>query len=374
VTGRHPVSLRVPLFFFVSLEGDVAIGQPSPYSKLQMINVSRFCDSAANLHSFRLAIPLLIVLLSPVIVCSQENDSFPKKTGALPLSAQHPMDELKPTAEFPITGQPDWLAVTDDALWVSSSNVNHVVRMDAKSNTPGATITVKKPCSGLAVDFGSLWIPSCGDHKLFRADVKSGAIQATVAVGPADSEGGITTGAGSVWLVSSGDSELDRIDPSTNSVKARIQLPKGSFNPIFAGDSVWIASNQGNTLIRVNPSTNEVVSSTPIGPKPRFLTVGEGSIWVLNQGDGTISRVDASTGKLLATIPAGIPGLGGEIAYGGGSVWATVFGYPITRIDPAQNKVVEQWVGKGGDSIRYAHGSVWLTFLMGSKVWRIDLP
>jgi YVTN family beta-propeller protein len=102
--------------------------------------------------------------------------------------------------------------------------------------------------------------------------------------------------------------------------------------------------------------------------------VGEGSVWVLNQGDGTVSRVDTKTGKLLATIPAGIPGLGGEIAYGGGSVWATVFGYPITRIDPARNEVVQQWVGKGGDSIRYAHGSVWLTFLTGAKVWRLKVP
>jgi len=336
--------------------------------------LSQFCGSRAKLNFRRLAFTIAFVSVSPLFLWSQGNDDFPKKTGVLEQGMQHPIDELKPIAILQIEGKPDWLAVTEDALWVSSSDVNHVVRMDAKSNTVGPKISVKKPCSGLAVDFGSLWIPSCGDHKLIRADAKSGVIQATVGVGPADSEGGITTGAGSVWLVSTASSELDRIDPSSNTVVARIQLAKGSFNPVFAGDSVWVASNQGNALIRVNPSTNAVVSSTPIGPQPRFLTVGEGSVWVLNQGDGTISRVDASTGKLLATIPAGIPGLGGEIAYGGGSVWATVFGYPITRIDPARNKVVQQWVGTGGDSIRYAHGSIWLTFLMGAKVWRINIP
>jgi streptogramin lyase len=284
------------------------------------------------------------------------------------------MTDLKPVAVLPVQGHPDWLAVTDSGLWISSSNVNHVVRLDANTNRPETIITIKKPCSGLVADFGSLWIPSCGDHKLFRADVHTGAIQATVAVGPADSEGGITTGAGSVWLVSSTSSELDRVDQASNKVVARIQLPKGSTNPIFAGDSIWVACNAGNALIRVSPITNAVVSSTLIGPKPRFLTVGAGSVWVLNQGDGSISRVDSSTGKLLATIPAGIPGLGGEIAYGGGSVWATVFGYPITRVDPGLNKVVDQWVGEGGDSIRFAHGSLWLTFLTGEKVWRINIP
>jgi virginiamycin B lyase len=324
-------------------------------------------------NAVALALTMLILVTASICV-AQANDGFPKKTGALEPGVQRPMSELTPDAEFPVSGHPDWMAVTENALWVTSSSANHVVRLDTATNKPGTIITLQKPCSGLAIGFGSLWIPSCGSHNLARADAVTGVIQATIPASPADSEGGITTGAGSVWLVTSSSSELDRIDPATNAVLARIQLPKGSFNPIYAGDSVWVASNEGNALVRVDPATDTVTGSTPIGPKPRFLTVGEGSVWVLNQGDGTVSRVDATTGKLLATIPAGIPGLGGEIAYGGGSVWATVFGYPITRIDPAKNKVVQQWVGKGGDSIRYAHGSVWLTFLADAKVWRLKVP
>jgi virginiamycin B lyase len=330
-------------------------------------------DGSSSWRAWTVVFTVSATLL-PVVAAAQGGDGFPKKTGVLQPGIQRAMTELKPDAEFPVSGHPDWMAVTEDAIWVASSNVNHVVRLDAMTNKPDAVITVPKPCSGLAVGFGSLWIPSCGDHALLRADVRTGAIQATVAAGPADSEGGIATGAGSVWLVTSGSSELDRIDAASNAVVARIQLPKGSYNPVFANGSVWVASNEGGALVRVDPATNKVVGSTPIGPKPRFLTVGEGSVWVLNQGDGTISRVDAETGKLQATIAAGIPGEGGEIAYGGGSVWATVFGFPITRIDPASNKVVQQWSGKGGDSIRYAHGSVWLTFLMGAKVWRLSVP
>ena len=328
-------------------------------------------------HRARVIWPVVLTIFAIVLsvaVVAQTEDGFPKKTGVVEPGIQHPMTELKPDAEFPVAGHPDWLGVTDDGVWVASSNVNHVVRLDAKTNKPDIVITVEKPCSGLAVDFGSLWIPSCGAHTLLRADAHTGAIQATIAASPADSEGGIATGAGSVWLVTSASSELDRIDAASNAVVAKIQLPKGSFNPIFAGDSVWVACNECAGLVRVDPATNKVVGITKIGPKPRFLTVGEGSVWVLNQGDGTVSRVDTATGKLLATIPAGIPGLGGEIAYGGGSVWATVFGFPITRIDPVTNKVVQQWAGKGGDSIRYAHGSIWLTFLTGAKVWRLPAP
>ena len=190
------------------------------------------------------------VLLSMAITAAcaaQNNDGFPKKTGVTEPGVQREMSELKPEVEFAVSGHPDWLAVTDDAVWVTSSSANHVVRLDAKTNKPDTIITLEKPCSGLAIGFGSLWIPSCGSHNLARADARTGAIQATIAANPADSEGGITTGAGSVWLVTSATSELDRIDPATNAVAAKIQLPKGSFNPIFAGDSVWVASNEGNS-------------------------------------------------------------------------------------------------------------------------------
>jgi streptogramin lyase len=335
--------------------------------------LKRFLRTGLGASLFFLALAAYVCLYAGQTLAQTES-AGPKKTGVLTPGVQHPMSELSPEAVFPVAGHPDWMAVTEDAVWVTSSSANHVVRLDATTNKPAEIITVAKPCSGLATGFGSLWIPSCGDHTLIRADVRTGAIQATIGAGPADSEGGIATGAGSVWLVTSAASELDRIDPGTNKVVAKIAIPKGSFNPIFAGNSIWVASNAGNSLVRVDPATNQVTGATAIGPKPRFLTVGEGSIWVLNQGDGSVSRVDEATGKLEATIHAGIPGEGGEIAFGGGSVWATVFGFPITRIDPGSNKVTRQWVGAGGDSIRCAHDSIWLSFLTGAKVWRIKIP
>ena len=52
-------------------------------------------------------------------------------------------------ATFAARGRPDWMAVTKDAVWVASSSVNHVVRLDAKTNQPGTIVTVAKPCAGL---------------------------------------------------------------------------------------------------------------------------------------------------------------------------------------------------------------------------------
>jgi hypothetical protein len=74
----------------------------------------------------------------------------------------------------------------------------------------------------------------------------------------------------------------------------------------------------------------------------------------------------------VATIDVGVPGSGGDIAVGEGSVWVTSFEFPISRIDPSTNQVVQQFYGKGGDAIRVGLGSVWLSNLEAGNVWRLD--
>jgi streptogramin lyase len=280
------------------------------------------------------------------------------------------MDELKKDAVFPVEGSPDWSVVTKDSVWVSSARANHVVQLLAASNTVGLTADIPKPCSGLAEGFGSLWIPSCGTHELDRVNPATAKIIASIPADAANSEGGIATGAGSVWFVVK-PSKLLRIDPAINTVSASVELPEGSENPIFADGFVWVASIGQSQLLKVDPKTNTIVATIPVGPKPRFLTVGEGSVWTLNQGDGTVSRIEMKSGKLVATIACGIPGAGGEISYSDGSVWATMFDFPITQIDVKTNKVVNQWGGPGGDGIRAGLGSVWLSNGRLATVWRL---
>ena len=82
--------------------------------------------------------------------------------------------------------------------------------------------------------------------------------------------------------------------------------------------------------------------------------------------------MDPKTNKVVATIRRGDPGRGGEISAGEGSVWATSFEFPITRIDPATNTVAQQFFGPGGDAIRAGRGSVWLSNLRQGNVWRLD--
>jgi virginiamycin B lyase len=282
------------------------------------------------------------------------------------------MNELRPQSTFTVKGHPDWMAVASDSVWVASSADNLVTQLKAADNHIGATVGVRQPCSGLAIGFGSLWIPSCGEHTLVRADLTTGKIQATIPLGPANSEGGITVGAGSVWLMTNASGVLSRIDPTSNAVIATISTPSGSFCPLFADGFVWITSTENNVLSKVDPGTNKTILQIPVGKKPRFLTHGADSIWTLNQGDGTITRVSTKTNIRLTDIAANIPGPGGEITFGFGSVWATIAKKPITRIDAATSIITSQWVGAGGDSIRTGFGSIWLTDYDDGKIWRLS--
>ena len=296
----------------------------------------------------------------------------PKRPGVTTPGIRIPITKLKPEAVYAVPGAPDWMAV-DKEVWVSNSPKGTVARLDPKSNAVMAMIPVgKEPCSGLATGFGSVWVPNCGDSTVTRLALEDGKMQATFPMTIADSEGGITIGAGSVWMLTDAKGTLARIDPATNKMVAEIYVAPGSFAVAFGENAVWVTSSEKNVLTRVNAQNHVIEATIPVGPKPRFLTVGEGSVWTLNQGDGSISRVDMKTNKVVATIEAGVPGGGGEISAGEGSVWVTTFEYPITRIDPGTNKVAQQFYGEGGDSIRAALGWIWLTNIRAGTIWRID--
>jgi len=307
----------------------------------------------------------------------QPNDvkpSTPARPGVSAPVVRREMSALKPIAVFPVEGSPDWQVVTDDAVWVTSAKTNTVHRLDAKTNKVVATIEVgKKPCSGLAAGFGSIWVPNCTDQTISRIDMMTNAVTATVDVGPAESEGGIAASADSVWILSDRKGLLSRIDPATNRAVAEIQMPNGSVVCVVGEDgAIWVVSPDESVVVRVDPKTNLVTDRIEVGPQPRFATVGDGSIWTLNQGDGSVSRIDIRTRKPITDIQLGIPGPGGEIAYGEGYVWVTIMQVPLTQIDPGTNKVVRQWFGEGGDAVRVGHGSLWLSNGRQQNVWRVD--
>jgi virginiamycin B lyase len=286
---------------------------------------------------------------------------------------QGPVTSLKIAAKFKVGKHPDWILVSGDSVWFATSKPNTLQRINALTNKVISKLDLPgEACSGLAFGFDSVWVPICAKQPaLVRVDSLNNRIIANLPFGPPSAEGGITVSHDSVWIVTDENGTLARINPKTNTIQQEISIPPGSFNPLFSEDTVWITGVDRSVLTAVDAETGQVLDSIAVGPNPRFLTAGGDSIWTLNQGDGSLTRVDVRSKKVIATITLGIPGPGGDICYSADSVWASVFDVPLSQIDIKTNKLLRQWVGRGGDSLRFGQGSLWLTDSHHGLVWRI---
>jgi hypothetical protein len=346
------------------------------------------------------------------------------KPGIKTPGVQIPFANLKADAELPLA--PKWIVFSDTVL--IPNRAGGVERLDAKTNKLVDPVAgVSNLCGGAVAAFSSLWIPNCEDHALVRLDAKIAADPKAppprngrggrspaengkndaknddkkADAKPADAkpdtkEGGrggppklaepvkINTGLGSavpalaanadsVWILSDDKTTLSRVDPDQNKIVSELRLPGGCNTITFGETALWVTCPSENRVLRINPETTLVEKRIEVSPEPSALVIGESSVWVLCLKEGKIERIDPKTNKVAKTIETGVPGskLGG-IAYGQASIWVTLAGFPISRVDPVTEKVVQQFAGAGGGAIHFGQGSVWLTNLNEGTLWRLD--
>jgi streptogramin lyase len=155
-------------------------------------------------------------------------------------------------------------------------------------------------------------------------------------------------------------------------VVAELRLPAGCNSLTFGESALWVTCPSEDRVLRVDPQTNLVDKRIEVSVQPQALAIGENSVWVLCLKDGKVDRIDPKTFKVTKTIALEVLGAEGNLAVGQGSVWVTMTGFPITRIDPATDKVVQQFYGDGGGAVFFGLNSVWLSNLKEKTLWRMD--
>jgi virginiamycin B lyase len=281
---------------------------------------------------------------------------------------QIPFASLKPEAEFATTAE--WLAFTDAPL---VGDRKSLFRIDAKKNELGAAVaSLNDPCGGMVSAFSSLWIPTCGDRTITRIDPKTWKVTATVSSGTGTAKAAIAATADSVWILSDNKTTLSRIDPEQNGVVAELRLDAGCNTVTFGEAALWVTCPGANRVVRVDAEKNLVDKRIEVSGQPQSLAIGESSVWVYCKKEGKVDRIDPKTNKVTKSIELGVSGVDGAIAVGQGSVWASLAGFPLVRIDPVTEKVVQQFWGPGGGAIYVGQNSIWLANLPEGKVWRVD--
>jgi streptogramin lyase len=317
-------------------------------------------------------------LLAIAVSCGFAGDKKDVKRAPLPAAGiktpgvRIAYTELKSEAELEAPAPPAWMAVADSILLPAKDGFARVDPKAKESKLGEAIGGLKQPCGGVVNAFNSLWVANCGDGTLARLDPRTFKVTKTLATGAGSARAGIAATADSVWMITDTRGTLSRIDPVQNEVVAEFRVYPDCNTLAFGETALWLTCPAEDRVLRIDPQTNLVDKSIEVSAGPTALSFGENSVWVLCGKDGKIDRIDPKTNKVTKTIELGAPAAGGAMAFGEGSLWVSMAGFPITRIDPQGEKVMQQFYGEGGGYLLTTQNTIWLANPATNKVVRLD--
>jgi len=273
----------------------------------------------------------------------------------------------------------DWVQVVDGHAWTTLGS-GVIQQLDGRTGKELTGVKVVGPtCTAMDVAHGALWMGICSSpSRLLRIDPTTGTVVARIPL-PGfviAEEGSVASGEGAVWVVGSApDRQLWRIDPRTNRVVSKTHLPETVVAARAGLSGLWLTDPSRGVLLRLDPRTQKTVATVNVGAGARFFAVDEGAVWVQNNLDGTVSRVDPATNAVTATIKVDSgPVDGGDLAVGGGFVWARVSDALVAKIDPATDTVVARYGPPGGSgSVAADDTALWVSAHDINVVYRLPL-
>lgn len=271
----------------------------------------------------------------------------------------------------------DWVALAGDSAWVANVGKG-IGRYDIATGRERVSVpTGTEICLGMDVGFGSLWAGSCASARVARVDPRTGKVSAWIDL-PFDAiaeESSIAAGEGGVFVLSAYPERIARIDPARNRVTGTFKAPTTPAALRAGYGALWVTNPDPGRLLRVDPETGKVRARIPMPFGARFLALGEGAVWVMSSSDAVVTRVDPATNAVVSSISVGdYPVEGGDIAVGGGFVWARVSDTLVAQIDPVTNRVVARYgPSSGSGSVAADRDAVWISAHDVLRVWRVPL-
>ena len=337
---------------------------------------------SARVQSVRRISAVLVVLVTAACSSSRTSGAAPGRTASAsaakptkaPLMAPVDIDKAGAAARH-VPGGMDWITLAGGSAWTSNEAIT---RLDTRDGRVLSTTPLPGPtCLAPDVGYGALWFGVCGAPEVLRVDPTSGKVLRTIKVaGVSDfqPESSVAAGAGGVWLLAKPD-RLVQIDPRTNRVARIVQAPAGAGALRASDDALWVTVPVQKKLLKLDPRTLRTLAVAPVGWGALFLALGHGSAWTLDQNDGTVTRVDLATCRQVATIRvSSLPVTGGDIAVGGGFVWARVTDELLAKIDPGSNTLVARYGPTAGSgSVAADATAAWVTAHDSDTVFRLPL-
>jgi YVTN family beta-propeller protein len=211
------------------------------------------------------------------------------------------------TTVIPVGAHPTAAAVTPGAVWIVNSGGARngqiegptLSRIDPATNEVVKTIVlapVRYASDGAFVTAGAgaVWVSTSALRAVLRIDPKTNAVTAKFPV-PVMPCGQLAADARAVWTSTGIECRpigVARIDTHGR----HAQFVKGEIGPVglaLGFGSLWVADLERKTVDRIDPRAGRIVGRLPIEGIPVRLGIGFGSVWVRDD-----------TGRVLRIKPA----------------------------------------------------------------------
>jgi YVTN family beta-propeller protein len=257
------------------------------------------------------------------------------------------------------------------SVWVASRHADAVVRIDPKSNTVTAKITLGGEPAYLVDDGKAVWVIDFAGRGLVRIDPQTN--QPSRVPLPGDPGGWPVAGAGAVFQATSVG--LVKVDSSSQTiVETKPVMPPSGV--AFANGLVWIAKPDKG-LERLHPATLATKDSVAPDVDGSGIVAFDGT-WMWAAGGSTASQIDPVSGAVVATyqLPANVDG--GMGVASGGRFWLQR-GYPnaFAFIDGATKKLspfqaLPTNLTQGLFFLVLSPHDVWISDWDANTVYRVD--
>jgi YVTN family beta-propeller protein len=278
----------------------------------------------------------------------------------------------------PLPEGPDAIAVTDDALWVTSVVARTVTRVDRATkevevlggvtaagdiaastkgqvwaanlgagtvtlvNAPGLDFRDPRPALAvgggavaLDVDAGVLWVTVArgedGPGAVERLDLERRRHLSTTPVGvfPAS----VAVSRAEAWVANYRDGTVTIVG-SDGRVRKTIRVGRGPITVAADERGIWVGLFWENEVVRIDPVRRTIVARVKVGDGIWGMDVAPGALWVANRDSSSLMRIDTRTNRVAASVSVAAPPYG--VAYADGRLWITTqrCGSPVADCAP----------------------------------------
>ncbi|MCA1832940.1 MAG: hypothetical protein ABR548_00415 [Actinomycetota bacterium] len=320
---------------------------------------------------FRVAATAL-VLATSALACSGSSETTAGKTSSSAVAASEPSAH-PPARVVKITTElgANFIAITDDAAWVTQTEAGKVARIDPVSNKIVAQVTVGTSPASIATGFNRLWIANSGETSLSVVDPKSNRVVKTVALKSRPDN--VSAGLGFVWVASSTAGAIYQIAPATYALVRTIAV-EGTEDVVAGDEGLWAIGPGKNKLTQLDPETGNIMTSIDVKDGAHSIALGSGAVWTGSGPNGNaITRISGAGPNKAIPVEAGA--FPDRIAFSPGAVWVGEFRrFAVVKIDPETNAIVDKiTVGNGPAVVAVGFRSLWVANYNESTIWRLPL-